>query len=440
MNNIEALPEKPSFIIERLYESGYEAYAVGGCIRNMLLGMKPKDYDFTTNASPEEIKAVFSDLKVVDTGIRFGTVTVVIDKEPFEITTYRIDGEYSDNRRPENVSFTSELSEDLRRRDFTVNALAYNHREGLIDLFGGSDDLDKRVIKAIGDPDKRFNEDGLRILRALRFASQYNMTIDKATSESIHRNRLLLKGIAAERIAEEFNKLICGDCESILREYNDVISVFIPEITACVGFEQHTKYHNRDVFEHILATVSAIRPEKYLRLAMLFHDIGKPLYFTFENGVGHFKGHAKGSTEIAERYLRNYRYDRDTAEKILTLVRYHDIVLENRDNLIKRYLNRFGVDMFFDIVDVHIADDSGKAPEYMKRIKGYKEIKERAKKIISEQECFSLKNLVINGNDLKKLGYKGEEIGKELKRLLDMVIEDNSLNKKEILISKAKRS
>lgn len=438
MNNI-VLPEIPSFIINRLYEKGYEAYAVGGCVRNMLLGIPPKDYDFTTNASPEEIKSVFSDFKVIDTGIKFGTVTVVIGKEPYEITTYRIDGKYKDNRRPENVSFTSELSEDLKRRDFTVNALAYNEREGLIDLFGGKADLDKRVIRAIGDADERFNEDGLRILRALRFASQYNMSIDKATGESIHRNSHLLEGIAAERIAEEFNKLICGECENILREYHDVISVFIPELSKCVGFEQHTKYHNRDVFEHTLATVSAIRPEKRLRLAMLFHDMGKPDYFTFSNGVGHFKGHAKGSMEIAERYLRNYRYDRATADKIVTLVRYHDIVLENRDNLIKRYLNKFGEDIFYDIIDVHIADDSGKAPEYMKRIDGYNEIRKRAEDIISEQECFSLKNLEINGNDLKKLGYTGEEIGEKLKQLLDMVIEDNSLNKKEILLDIAKR-
>ncbi len=438
MNNI-ALPENPSLIIKRLHRNGYEAYAVGGCIRNMLLGIPPKDYDFTTNASPEEVKSVFSDFKVIDTGIKFGTVTVVIGKEPYEITTYRIDGKYNDNRRPENVSFTSELSEDLKRRDFTVNALAYNEREGLIDLFGGKTDLDNRIIRAIGNPDERFNEDGLRILRALRFASQYNMTIDKATGESIHRNRHLLEGIAAERIAEEFNKLICGECENILREYHDVISVFIPELSKCVGFEQHTKYHNRDVFEHTLATISAIRPEKHLRLAMLFHDIGKPDYFTFSNGVGHFKGHAKGSVGIAECYLRNYRYDRATADKIVTLVRYHDIVLENRDNLIKRYLNKFGEDVFYNIIDVHIADDSGKAPEYMKRIKGYQEIRKRAEAIVSEQECFSLKNLEINGNDLKKLGYTGEEIGEKLKQLLDMVIEDNSLNKKEKLLDIAKR-
>lgn len=438
MNEIIELPENVDFILKRLNEKGFEAYLVGGCIRNILYGTSPKDYDFTTNASPEEIISAFSDYKTIETGIRFGTVTVIIEKEPYEITTYRIDGEYIDNRRPDEVVFTKSLSEDLKRRDFTVNALAYNPDSGIIDLFGGSDDLKNGIIRAIGDPDTRFNEDGLRILRGLRFASQYNMKIERETAESIHRNRELLRNISPERIAEEFNKLICGNCENILREFHDVIAVFIPEIEKCIGFKQHTKYHNRDVFEHILATVTAIKPEKHLRLAMFFHDIGKPDYFTMTEGIGHFKGHAKGSKEIAENFFDSFRYDKATSEKVLSLIKYHDIVLENRDSLIKRYLNKFGEDQFFDIIDVHIADDMGKAPEYSKRIELYKKIKDRTKEIIERRECFSVKRLRINGKDLLALGYKGDEIGKELNRLLEMVIEDNSLNEREILLESAK--
>lgn len=439
MNDLMKLPENVGFILKRLKEKGFEAYAVGGCIRNLLYGTLPYDYDFTTSASPEEIISSFPEYKTITTGIRFGTVTVVIDSVPYEITTYRVDGEYSDNRRPEEVAFTKSLCEDLKRRDFTVNALAYNPEEGIIDLFGGKDDLKNGVIRAIGDPDKRFNEDGLRILRGLRFASQYNMKIEAETAEAIHRNRELLRNIAVERIAEELNKLICGSCENILREFHDVFAVFIPELEKCVGFCQHTKYHNRDVFEHTIAAVSAIRPEKRLRLAMLFHDIGKPDYFTLTDGVGHFKGHAKGSVEIAERFFRAFRYDRLTAERALTLIKYHDIVLENRDSLIRRYLNKFGEETFFDIIDVHIADDMGKAPEYKKRIELYNSIKERTKEIIHNNECFSVKRLEINGRDLIALGYKGEEIGQELNRLLSIVIEDNSLNKREVLLNLAKR-
>ncbi len=439
MNNTVNLPENVGLILKRLKEKGFEAYLVGGCIRNTLLGIEPKDYDFTTNASPEEIIGAFPEYKTVTTGIRFGTVTVIIGKEPYEITTYRVDGEYSDNRRPEGVSFTKSLREDLKRRDFTVNALAYNPDEGIVDLFGGENDLKNGIIRAIGDPNKRFNEDGLRILRGLRFASQYNMKIENETASSIHRNKELLKNISAERIAEELNKLICGNCESVLREFRDVFAVIIPELSKCFGFEQHTKYHNRDVYEHIIATVSAIRPEKYLRLAMLFHDIGKPDYFTFSDGVGHFKGHAKGSRQIAEHFFSSFKYDKATAERAIALIKYHDIVLENRDNLIRRYLNKFGEEMFLDIIEVHIADDMGKAPEYRKRIDLYNEIRKRTEEIIRDRECFSVKRLEINGKDLMELGYKGEEIGQELKLLLDMVIEDNSLNKREILLNKAKR-
>lgn len=256
------LPEYVDVVLEKLNIDGFEAFAVGGCVRDSILGIAPKDYDVTTNATPEQIKRCFSGFRTIDTGIEFGTVTVISDGFPIEVTTYRIDGEYNDNRRPDSVEFTSDLSEDLRRRDFTINAMAFNKKTGIIDLYGGKADLSERVIRAIGEPVERFNEDGLRIMRALRFASCYNFSIESGTAEAIHSKARLLENIAKERIAIEFNKFICCNCESLLREYNDVFSILIPEIKKCVGFEQRTKYHNRDVYEHIITTVSASETDK----------------------------------------------------------------------------------------------------------------------------------------------------------------------------------
>lgn len=434
------LPLYVSSIIEFLNKNGYEAFAVGGCVRDFLLGVTPKDFDVTTNAKPDEIKQCLAEYKVIDTGIDFGTVTVISEEEPIEVTTYRIDGEYNDNRRPESVVFTSLLEEDLKRRDFTVNAMAYNPATGIIDLFDGRSDLKNGVIRAIGNPVERFNEDGLRIMRALRFASRYNFQIEEKTSEAVHNCSHLLRNIAGERIAVEFNKLLCGKCEAVLREYPDVFSVFIPELEKCVGFEQHTKYHNRDIYEHIIATVAAVEPIKHLRLAMFFHDIGKPQYFTMdENGTGHFKGHAVGSGEIAERVLKKLKYDNETTRKVLELIKSHDIVIEERENLIKRYLNRYGVDMFRDIVAVHIADDMGKAPEYQARIQTYRNALSTAERIIDECACFSLKELAVNGNDIKKLGFKGKNVGIVLNYLLEMVIDGKCVNERTVLLNEAKK-
>ncbi len=440
MINFMKLPPYVSIILEKLNDIGFEAFAVGGCVRDSLLGIEPKDYDVTTDATPEQIKKCFSDFRTIDTGIEFGTVTVISDGFPIEVTTYRIDGEYNDNRRPDSVEFTSQLSEDLRRRDFTINAMAFNEKTGIIDLYGGRSDLSDGIIRAIGNPVERFNEDGLRIMRALRFASCYNLSIEPSTADAIHSLSYLLENIAKERIAIEFNKLICGNCEAILREYHDVFSVLIPEIKKCVGFEQRTKYHNRDVFEHIISTVSAIKPIKHLRLTMLFHDIGKPDYFTVdEKGQGHFKGHAVGSCEIAEEFLKTYKYDNETSHKVIELIKNHDIVIENNEKLIKRYLNRFGEDLFLDIIAVHIADDIGKAPEFQQRIEIYRQVSETVKSIISENECFSLSDLAVNGNDIMELGYKGKAIGDTLHYLLDKVIDGDFLNEKEILINEAKK-
>ncbi len=437
MNNF-TLPANVADVIGRLNANGFEAYAVGGCIRNFMLSIEPKDFDVTTSATPDEMKRVFEGFRVIETGIKYGTLTVISDGMPIEVTTYRIDGEYADNRRPENVTFTTKLAEDLKRRDFTINAMAYNPAIGIVDVFGGRKDLQKGIVRAIGDPDERFAEDGLRILRALRFASCYSLRIEQGTADSIHRNRRLLENIAGERIAAEMNRLLCGNCVDVLREFYDVISVFLPEFAECRGFQQHTKYHDRDVLEHIIATVGAIEAEPHLRLTMLLHDIGKPEYFTVgADGVGHFKGHAKGSTKIAERFMKRLKYGNEITEKVIKLIETHDIPIENRRNLIKRYLNRYGSDMFFDIIKVHIADDMGKAVQYRERIKTYEAAALEAREIIAEQECFSLRDLAVNGNDMKELGLEGAQIGEALNTLLELVIDEKCENEKTALLERA---
>lgn len=432
------LPPYVGTLIERLNECGFEAFAVGGCVRDSLSGKTPKDYDITTNAIPSDIKRVFSAFRTIDTGIRFGTVAVISDGNQVEITTYRTDGVYSNHRKPENVEFSSSLAEDLKRRDFTVNSMAYSEKTGIIDLFGGKNDLKNKVIRAIGEPAERFNEDALRIMRGLRFAACGGFSVEPKTAAAIHTCAPLLKKISGERIAAELNQLICGDCETILREFYDVFAVIVPEINRCYGFEQHTKYHNRDVYEHILAAVSAVEPVLQLRLAMLFHDIAKPDYFICsEDGVGHFKGHPKGSAAIAERVLHELKYDSATISEVVTLVEYHDIVIENRKNLLKRYLNRFGEKMLFKLISVHIADDMGKAPQFQQRITEYHAAEQTIRQLVKENECFSLKQLAVNGNDMKKIGFCGKEIGDTLNALLADVIDNKCVNERETLLKAA---
>ncbi len=432
------LPPYVGTLIERLNEYGFEAFAVGGCVRDSLSGKKPKDYDITTNAVPSDIKRIFSAFRTIDTGIRFGTVAVISDGNQVEITTYRTDGVYSNHRKPESVEFSSLLAEDLKRRDFTVNAMAYSEKTGVIDLFGGKNDLENKVIRAIGEPTERLNEDALRIMRGLRFAACGGFSIEPKTAAAIHTCAPLLKKISGERIAAELNQLICADCETILREFYDVFAVIIPEINRCYGFEQHTKYHNRDVYEHILAAVSAVEPVLPLRLAMLFHDIAKPDYFICsEDGVGHFKGHPKGSAAIAERVLHELKYDSATISEVVTLVEYHDIVIENRKNLLKRYLNRFGEKMLFKLISVHIADDMGKAPQFQQRITEYHAAEQTIRQLVKENECFSLKQLAVNGNDMKKNGFCGKEIGDTLNALLSDVIDNKCVNERETLLKAA---
>lgn len=426
------LPQNVISILNSLQNAGYEAYAVGGCVRDFFLGLETNDYDITTNALPEEIEAVFSDMHIVETGIKHGTVTVISDDFSAEITTYRMDGKYEDRRHPEKVTFTSNIDDDLLRRDFTVNAIAYSEKNGIKDLFNGISDIKNMVLRCVGEPEKRFEEDALRILRALRFMSVYGFKAEKGTALALHEKKSLLSEISPERIQSELNKILCVKSEYleyILREYWDIFAVIIPEIKDCIGFDQHTPYHDRDVWEHTIAAVCSVEAEKHLRLTMLMHDLGKPATFSFSNNRGHFKGHAAVSAEICRRTLADLRYDNETSKKVLFLVERHDMVMTNDPVLIKKHLNKFGQDLYFDLLKVHIADDTAKAPTAQQRIPVYYDAEKTANEILAEKACFSLKNLNINGNDLKTLGYSGKEIGVALNELLNAVIEEKCENK-----------
>lgn len=422
-----SIPENVNSLLSKLNNSGYEAYVVGGCVRDSLLGIEPRDWDITTSAKPDEIKKVFSDYQLIEVGEKHGTIAVVIDYTPYEITTYRLDGLYSDNRRPDSVSFTDKIEEDLSRRDFTVNAMAYNDDKGLVDPFNGEIDLQYKALRCVGDPDKRFNEDALRILRALRFASVYNLSIEGSTSNSIVRNRLLLNNISAERIQSEFSKMLCGDnINFILRRYKDVISVFIPEIVATFECEQNTPHHNKTVWRHTTAAVSNIESNLTLRMTMFMHDIGKPLALrTDSNGRDHFKGHNHFSAVLAKNALERLKYPVKFIEDVITLIEYHDVRFSDNKKQIKHVLNKIGIVNFERLLKVQKADILSQS-KYKREIKlqNLDLAYDTYKSIIENKECYSLKSLAVNGSDLIHLGItEGKIIGIILERLLDGVID-----------------
>lgn len=425
------LSEFAAEIIKKLEDAGYEAYAVGGCVRNSIMEIPISDYDITTSSLPEKTKKIFKDYLIAETGIKHGTVTVMHKGNTAEITTFRTDGEYKDCRHPENVSFTPNLKEDLARRDFTVNAIAYSDSKGIVDIFDGEKDIDTNTLRCVGDAEKRFEEDALRIMRGLRFMAVYGFKAEEKTAAALHNKKHLLKVISPERINSELCKMLCGKAEylyPVLMEYPDVLGEIIPEILPCVGFEQKTHYHNLNVWEHTVKAICSIEPVVHLRLAMLFHDLGKPFCYQFYNGEGHFKGHASISQEICEKRMKELRFDNDTLQNVLALVKRHDMIIKNDDVIIKKQLNKYGENLFFDLIKVHIADDRAKAPIAQGRIAEYEAAVEAAKNIVSEQECFSLKKLAINGNDIIKMGFQGKEVGTALNFLLNAVIENKIEN------------
>lgn len=436
-------------IIRKLNEAGYEAYLVGGCVRDMLMGVKPHDWDICTSATPEETKEVMknNNIYTFDSGIKHGTITAVLNKENYEITTYRTESEYSDGRRPDKVEFVRNIHEDLKRRDFTINAMAYNPlTDELIDDFCGYCDLNNKVIRAVGNPAERFDEDSLRILRALRFAIKYQFRIDDETSLCMHRQRGLLVNISKERITDEIRKMLtCGNSvKNYFIEYKDIIGTIMPDMIVCFNFNQNNKYHKHDVYEHIVNVVDNCKSNKFeIKLAALLHDIGKPKAYNEDmDGWGHFYGHPLISHEISQGILLNdFRVPNETLERVLELVKYHNMEVASTKASVKRALNKHGADFMYDWfilkqadMDDHIYPDKNK--HYMLDIN---KISSLMQQILDEQSCFSLKDLAINGKDVMNcLGVKpGKHIGIILNTLLEEVIDEKIYNDANVLTSRA---
>ena len=420
---------------------GFEGYAVGGCVRDYLLDRTPNDWDITTNATPEQMKACFGDFRVIETGIRHGTLTVIVDGVQLEITTYRNDGEYLDNRHPVQVTFSKHIDHDLSRRDFTVNAMAYHPTRGFVDLFGGRADLQAKTVRAVGDAKTRFCEDGLRILRAIRFASVLDFEIEADTAKAVHDCKNLLKGIAAERIREEFCKLICGrGAVRILREYIDVIAVFLPELERCVGFDQNTKYHCYDVFEHTLQALALCEDDDLVtRLGVLLHDIGKPLCYTEDEHGGHFKGHAPVGVEIVRKVLTRLRFDNETIRRMELLVEWHDTPLYAEKKRVKRLMQKLSDEDILRLLEIKRCDRLAHAPDFREMPPSLSRIPHVIEEIRAEDACLSLRTLAIGGDDLMALGVpKGKQIGELLHALLDDVIDERLPNEKNVLLQAAK--
>ncbi|MBE6890744.1 MAG: HD domain-containing protein [Ruminococcaceae bacterium] len=436
------IPSEVSFVLDKINEYGYESYLVGGCVRDYLLGKTPSDFDVTTNARPETIIEIFKDsAHLVATGLKHGTVTVIKDHVSVEVTTYRVDGDYSDNRHPEVVRFSPELKEDVLRRDFTINSMAYSPKHGFKDHVNGLDDLDNGVIRCVGDPAVRFEEDSLRILRALRFSSILGFEIEENTSSQIHKKAHLLENISIERITTEFIKLLCGEySEKILLDYRDVFTVFVPKISEMFDFEQHTPYHKYDVYTHsVKAVAAADKEDKILRTALYFHDIGKPeCFFTDSAGVGHFYGHAQRSMEITDEIMKKLRFDNNFRSYVVTLIKYHDAPIENDEKRIKKLLRNLGEEQFFRLIALQRADNAAQSEIVFHRKSRFDAVEETAKRILAEKACFSLADLAVNGNDLISLGIpKGKLIGRILNDLLENVIENRIPNDKNSLLQKA---
>lgn len=433
------IPQEVKFVINTLINNGYEAYVVGGCVRDSILKKKPKDWDITTKAKPDEVIKSFD--KVILTGLKHGTVTVIINKEGYEVTTYRTDGEYEDNRHPKEVQFVSSLKEDLARRDFTINAMAYNEKDGLVDYFGGIEDLNNKIIKTVGEPKKRFNEDALRILRAIRFSAQLNFKIDKDTLYTIKDLKDNIKNISKERIREEFNKILISNPKKIeLLKECEILEYIIPGINMIYNFNQNNSYHIYDLYKHTIVATEAIEPTLHLRLTMMLHDFGKTkTKTTDENGISHYYAHARESVKMAENILKELKYDNDTINKVLTLIKYHDCTLKSKLS-VKRMLNKIGEELLRDLIKIQRADVLAQNPEYAtERLLNLITVLNKLDLILAQNECFNLKDLKINGGDLINLGFnKGKEIGETLKYLLDRVIEDPKINEKEELINIAK--
>ncbi|MBQ7715522.1 MAG: HD domain-containing protein [Clostridia bacterium] len=435
------IPIQVATALDILEAAGYDAYLVGGCVRDALIGRAVSDYDITTSADPSEVESAFASYKVIETGIKHGTVTVLIDSLPIEITTFRVDGDYRDLRHPERVSFSTNIEDDLARRDFTVNSMAMDKRGAIIDPYGGEDDAKRGIIRCTGDPDVRFNEDALRIIRALRFASVLGFSVERGTAESIHKNCKLLEKISVERVFSELKKLLCGkNVYNVLIDFSDVICTVIPELAPAVNFDHKSRYHIYDIYTHIAKTVENVEPDETLRLTMLFHDIGKPYSFTEEEGVRHYKGHPQVSAEIARARLEALHSDAETRRIVPLLCSVHDRTIAPTEKSVKKLFRTLTYDEIIMLCKVQTADAKAHAADSRERAKNAVVIMEIADEIRRAGDAVAVKDLAVNGFDLMKLGYEGKSIGEALERILDLVIGDELPNEKDRILEYLKQT
>lgn len=439
---IISIPHDVDLLLNELECAQFQAFVVGGCVRDSIMGRDPNDWDICTNATPEQIKTVFRNYNVIDTGLKHGTLTVVVNNVGYEITTYRVDGIYLDNRRPENVSFTSSLEEDLSRRDFTINAMAYNQHEGLIDPFDGFSDIRSKVIRCVGKAENRFKEDALRILRALRFACTLEFNIEDSTNQAMKDLKHLINFISKERVCAEFVKMItCDNFCSYLSSFRDIFFEIIPQLKATEGFEQNNPYHQYDVFTHTVNVVNNCVADPVLKLAALLHDIGKPeCYQAGDDGYTHFHGHAKFSSIIAAEVLSTLRFDNETSFQVIQLIHYHDATFVCKKASIKRWLNKVGELQLSRLIMLREADIKGQKEDYDRsRINELHEMTKLIDEIITYEEPFSVGHLAIDGNVVIDMGYKpGPIIGIMLRQLLEGVVEGTIDNTEEALVNKLK--
>ena len=433
------IPQGAAWVLEQLRDAGYEAYVVGGCVRDSLLHRMPDDWDITTSAKPEDTKRIFR--RTVDTGIQHGTVTVMVDRTGYEVTTYRIDGEYADGRHPEHVTFTASLLEDLKRRDFTINAMAYSPAEGLVDEFDGIGDINRRVIRAVGDPVQRFTEDALRMMRAIRFSAQLDYRIDEDTREGIRLLAPNLQKVSAERIRVELEKLLLSEHPEELKEAYELglLRQFLPELSECMECGQNNPHHCLSVGDHILCAVKAARRDKVLRLALLLHDIAKPqVKTTDENGIDHFHGHAARSAALADRILRDLKYDNQTREAAVRLIAWHDCNLGDSLPEIRKSISKLGEEWFLPLLEVKTSDVEAQSDYQRDEKLGKIEYWRNAfEEIRCAGDCLSLKDLAVSGKDLIAAGAApGKEIGRILHEMLEEVLREPAHNTREYLLEK----
>lgn len=453
------IPVGAQKIIDILEHNGFEAYVVGGCVRDAVLGREPKDYDICTSATPEQMKALFKSnrYQTYDTGIQHGTISVnPKDGDIYEVTTYRIDGEYKDGRHPESVAFVSDLTQDLARRDFTMNAMAYNPTKGLVDVFGGYEDLQKGQIRCVGNADARFQEDALRIMRAIRFAARYGFDIEEGTARAAHDNRHLLKNVSAERKTSEFVKFVENTNLKLLMDHREILAEVVPEIRPLFDFNQNTPWHMYDAWEHTARAVATSPKDPILRTTAFFHDIAKPsCYIEDPLGIGHFYGHPEKSAEMTEQIMRRMKFDNESIKTVTELVKWHDKDVRGGKKNIKAFLNDLGEDQLRRLIKVQLADKmsqrepwlvlkdapdnaiSDKSYQNRERIRGLLTMDDAITDVIQSQEAFSIKNLAVNGHDMMEIGLRGKDIGDALHTLLLETIEHPEYNTKEKLMELA---